>query len=71
MPMSAARAGSPPVAARRTFDRLMARLNRLLTNWANYLTLGQVSPACVAIDRRATRRLPQWLGRIVAREGGR
>ena len=49
----------------------MARLNRLLTGWANYFTLGQVSPACVAIDRHATRRLRQWLGRIVAREGGR
>ena len=66
-----ARAGSPPVAAGGPFDRLMARLNRLLTGWANYFTLGQVSPACVAIDRHATRRLRQWLGRIVAREGGR
>ena len=36
---------------------VVARLNRLLTGWANYFTLGQVSPAYVAIDRHATRRL--------------
>ena len=42
---------------------VVARLNRLLTGWANYFTLGQVSPAYVAIDRHATRRLRQWLGR--------
>jgi len=39
------------------------RLNRLLTGWANYFTLGQVSPAYVAVDRHATRRLRQWLCR--------
>ena len=42
---------------------VVERLNRLLTGWANYFTLGQVSPAYVAIDRYATRRLRQWLGR--------
>ena len=42
---------------------VVARLNRLLTGWANYFTLGQVSPAYVAIDRHATRRLRQWLSR--------
>ena len=42
---------------------VVERLNRLLTGWANYFTLGQVSPAYVAIDRHATRRLRQWLGR--------
>ena len=42
---------------------VVARLNRVLTGWANYFTLGQVSPAYVAIDRHATRRLRQWLGR--------
>ena len=41
----------------------MARLNRLLTGWANYFILGQVSPAYAAIDRHATRRLRQWLCR--------
>ena len=42
---------------------VVARLNRLLTGWANYFTLGQVSPAYVAIDQHATRRLRQWLCR--------
>ena len=41
----------------------MARLNRLLTGWANYFILGQVRPAYAAIDRHATRRLRQWLCR--------
>ena len=41
----------------------MARLNRLLTGWANYFTLGQVSPAYRAVDQHATRRLRQWLCR--------
>ena len=30
---------------------VVARLNRLLTAWANYFTLGQVGPAYAAIDR--------------------
>ena len=42
---------------------VVARLNRLLTGWANYFTLGQVSPAYAAIDQQATRRLRQWLCR--------
>ncbi len=41
----------------------VARLNRLMTGWANYFTLGQVSPAYAAVDRHATRRLRQWLCR--------
>ena len=42
---------------------VVARLNRLLTGWANYFILGQVSPAYAAIDQHATRRLRQWLCR--------
>ena len=42
---------------------VVARLNRLLTGWANYFTLGQVSPAYEAIDRHVIRRLRQWLCR--------
>ncbi len=38
-------------------ERVVGRLNRLLTGWANYFTLGQVSPAYATIDRHATRRL--------------
>ena len=36
---------------------VVARLNRVMTGWANYFTLGQVSPAYAAIDEHATRRL--------------
>ena len=42
---------------------VVERLNRLLTGWANYFTLGQVQPAYKAIDQHATRRLRQWLCR--------
>ena len=42
---------------------VVTRLNRLLTGWANYFILGQVSPAYEAIDWHATRRLRQWLCR--------
>ena len=36
---------------------MVRRLNRTLSGWANYCTLGQVSPAYNAVDRHATRRL--------------
>ena len=42
---------------------VVERLNRLLTGWANYFTLGQVGPAYAAMDRHAARRLRQWLCR--------
>ncbi len=42
---------------------VVGRLNRLMTGWANYFTLGQVSPSYSAVDRHATRRLRQWLCR--------
>ena len=42
---------------------VVGRLNRLMTGWANDFHLGQVSPAHVAIDRHATRRLRRWLCR--------
>ena len=42
---------------------VVGRLNRLITGWANYFCLGQVSPAYAAVDRQATRRLRQWLSR--------
>ena len=42
---------------------MVRRLNRALTGWANYFTLGQVSPAYRAVDRHATRRLRQWFCR--------
>ena len=42
---------------------VVGRLNRLMTGWANYFRLGQVSPAYAAVDRHATRRLRRWLCR--------
>ncbi len=39
----------------------VAELNRMIPGWANYFTLGQVSPAYSTIDRHATRRLRRWL----------
>ena len=42
---------------------VVERLNRLLTGWANYFTLGQVGPAYAAVDRHAARRLRRWLCR--------
>jgi len=39
------------------------RLNGMLSGWANYYRLGQVSPAYAAIDAHTTKRLRQWLCR--------
>ena len=44
-------------------DEIVSRLNRTMTGWANYFSLGQVNPAYRAIDRHATKRLHQWLCR--------
>jgi RNA-directed DNA polymerase len=41
-------------------DRI-ARLNQLLVGWANYFSLGAVSPAYRAIDQHVARRVRQWL----------
>ena len=42
---------------------MVRRLNWILSGWANYYTLGQVSPAYSAVDQHATRRLRRWLCR--------
>ena len=42
---------------------MVGRLNRTMTGWANYFSLGQVSPAYNTVDRHAVRRLRQWLCR--------
>ena len=47
----------------RSAEEVVARLNRMLNGWANYFTLGQVSPAYKALDRHATRRLRRWFTR--------
>ena len=44
-------------------EAVVGGLNRLMTGWANYFYLGQISPAYAAIDRHASWRLRQWLGR--------
>ena len=44
-------------------DEMVRRLNWMLSGWANYFHLGQVSPAYVAVDAHATKRLRQWLCR--------
>ncbi|HVH69565.1 MAG TPA: group II intron reverse transcriptase/maturase [Candidatus Dormibacteraeota bacterium] len=40
---------------------VVARLNRVLTGWANYFSLGPVSKAYRAVDQHAVKRLRQWL----------
>ena len=40
---------------------VVARLNRVLTGWANYFCLGPVSNAYQAVDQHARKRLRQWL----------
>ena len=47
----------------RPAEEVVERLNRMMSGWANYFTLGQVSPAYKAVDRHATRRLRQWFWR--------
>ncbi len=44
-------------------DEMLRRLNWMLSDWANYFRLGQVSPAYAAVDALARRRLRQWLCR--------
>ena len=41
----------------------MSRVNRVMSGWANYFRLGQVSPAYTVVDRHATKRLRQWFCR--------
>ena len=42
-------------------ETVVGRLNRKLTGWANYFSLGPVSSAYKALDKHATQRLRQWL----------
>ncbi len=44
-------------------DEMVRRLNWMLSGWANYFRLGQVSPAYAAVDAHARKRLRQWLCR--------
>ena len=40
---------------------MVERLNRTVIGWANYFSLGQVSPAYSAVNQHAVRRLRRWL----------
>jgi len=42
----------------------------MMSGWAQYFSLGQVSPAYAAIDAHATKRLRQWLARKHKVRGG-
>lgn len=42
-------------------ETIAARLNRMMTGWANYFCLGPVSKAYKTIDEHAQRRLRRWL----------
>ena len=42
-------------------EAMVERLNRAVIGWANYFSLGQVSPAYSAVNRHAVRRLRRWL----------
>ena len=44
-------------------EEMVGRLNRMISGWANYFDLGQVSPAYRAVDQHAIRRLRQWFCR--------
>jgi len=44
-------------------EEVVGRLNRMMSGWANYFTLGQVSPVYAAVDAYAALRLRQWFCR--------
>ena len=44
-------------------EEVVGRLNRMISGWANYFTLGQVGPAYAAVDTYAAQRLRQWFCR--------
>ena len=44
-------------------EAMVERLNRTIIGWANYFSLGHVSPAYSAVNQHAVRRLRQWLCR--------
>ena len=46
-----------------TPEVMVESLNRTIVGWANYFSLGQVSPAYSAVNRHAAKRLRQWLCR--------
>ena len=47
----------------KSMEEVVDGLNRTLSGWANYFSLGHVSPAYNAVNRHTAKRLRQWLGR--------
>ncbi len=52
-----------PRYGRLASEVVVGRLNRTITGWANYFSLGHVSPAYSAVNQHAVKRLRQWLCR--------
>ena len=42
-------------------EEIVERLNRTIIGWANYFSLGQVTPAYSAVRRHSAKRLRRWL----------
>ena len=53
----------PRYNVRLSSEVVVERLNRTIVGWANYFSLGNVSPAYSAVNQHAVRRLRQWLCR--------
>ena len=54
----------------KSMEEMVKGLNRTMSGWANYFSLGQVSPAYNAVNRHTGKRLRQWLGRKPQDAGG-
>ena len=48
-------------SAGRPTEAVVGDLNRVMTGWANYFCLGQVTPAYAAVNQHADKRLRRWL----------
>ena len=68
--VAALRERTGPRSTRPPIPEKVGELNRLLTGWANYFSLGSVSRAYRAMDEQARRRLRQWLRAKYPHQGG-
>ena len=51
-------------------EAVVKRLNLTMVGWANYFSLGHVSPAYEAVNRHTARRLRQWFSRKYRTKSG-